>query len=397
MSDPVDRSVASTAITRAVLVGRAAATLTAGAAGLLLVDDPWRLAAVLGLVAVITVVEVAALGRWPSIVRAPVTAVAVDAGLVVAVLFASRGSVAYFIFALGSGALAGALLGMRALPLWIAEAALGFAVAGDVVKADHPPAEMAAFVMAFPLSGAIAGLGAATATAALLRYVRLSVQMVESAQRSAAASERARLARELHDSVTKTLRGISFAALALPSSLRRHPALAEQLASTVSQGAEAASREARELLHGLRLDDPDRAFDESVRLLCARWSDASRIAVQVSAAAVEPPVAVRYELSRILHEALTNIERHAGARYVDVTLHRADAGMLELSVRDDGYGFPMPSDAGALRSAGRFGIVGMSERARAVDGTLRVMSAPGQGTLVIVRVPETAPASAETR
>jgi signal transduction histidine kinase len=397
VSDVVDRTVASTAITRAVLVGRAATTLTAGAAGLLLVEDPWRLGGVLGLVALITVIEVALLGRWPAITRAPIAAVAVDAAFVIAVLAASQGSVAYFIFSTGAGALAGALLGMWALPLWIAEAALGFAVAAQMVNADQPPPEVAAFVMAFPMSGAIAGVGAAVATAALMRYVQLSVQMVESAQRSAAASERARLARELHDSVAKTLRGISFAALALPSSLRRHPALAEQLASTVSRGAEAAAREARELLYGLRLDDPDRAFDESVRLLCHRWSDASRISLNVSAAAVEPPVAVRYELSRILHEALTNIERHAGARHVDVTLHRADAGMLELTVRDDGYGFPMPDDAGDLRSAGRFGIVGMSERARAVDGTLRVMSAPGQGTLVIVRVPETLPTPVETR
>jgi signal transduction histidine kinase len=216
--------------------------------------------------------------------------------------------------------------------------------------------------------------------------VSLSVEVIAAAQRSAAASERARLARELHDSLAQTLRGVSFAALALPSSLRRQPALAEQLASTVSQGAEAAAREARQLVTGLRLDSPDRDFDESINVLCRRWAESSRVPTRVVAAPIEPAVAVRYELTRILHEALQNIEAHAHAGRVDVRLVRSGPD-VELTVRDDGVGFPTPDDLGALRSGGHYGIVGMSERAKAVHGSLTVTSARGAGTIVTVRVP----------
>ena len=105
------------------------------------------------------------------------------------------------------------------------------------------------------------------------------------------------LARELHDSVAKTLRGITFAALALPASLRRQPALAEQLATTVSEGAEAAAREARELLEALRVDAADRPFPDTVRMACRQWSERTGIGVEASVAPVEPPVECGTSLS----------------------------------------------------------------------------------------------------
>jgi signal transduction histidine kinase len=186
--------------------------------------------------------------------------------------------------------------------------------------------------------------------------------------------------------VTKTLRGISFAALALPSSLRQHPALAEQLASTVSAGAEAAAREARELLEGLRLDAPDQDFVGSVRRICRTWSGSTGIPVTLDVAPVEPPVAVRYELTRILHEALRNVAQHAHASAVAVQLSERTQG-IALTVRDNGVGCRVPGDPSALRSAGHFGIVGMSERARAVGGALEIGPARGGGTTVSVWVP----------
>jgi signal transduction histidine kinase len=382
----VDPTVARAALCRAVLIARAVVTMTAAGTGLFLVNDPWRVVAVVGLVVVATGVEVVALTRNPGVVRAPFRACAVDSVFLVAVLGLSRGTMAYFCFAAGAAALAGVLLGMRALVLWAAQAALGFVVAAGLLRAARPPADLAAFVLAFPMAGVVAGIGTALATAGVVRFVNLSVQALASAQRSAAASERARLARELHDSVTKTLRGISFAALALPSSLRQHPALAEQLASTVSAGAEAAAREARELLEGLRLDAPDQDFPGSVRRICRTWSGSTTIPVSVDVARVDPPVAVRYELTRILHEALRNVAQHARATAVSVELSERGAG-IALTVRDNGVGCRLPGDPSALRSAGHFGIVGMSERARAVGGTLRVGSGQGGGTTVSVWIP----------
>ncbi|GAA3292385.1 hypothetical protein GCM10020218_067200 [Dactylosporangium vinaceum] len=195
-----DRAVAAAALTRAVLVGRAVATSIAGAAGLLLVADRWRIAEVLAVVAAGTAIQLGLLARWPRLAARPLAALAADSVLVLAVLALGRGDIAYFCFAAGAGALAGVLLGLRAVPVWVLQAALGFAVIGTVLRRLDPPAELAAFVVALPLAGALAGLGASILTSALARYLELSRGLVASAQRSAAADERARLARELHDS-----------------------------------------------------------------------------------------------------------------------------------------------------------------------------------------------------
>jgi signal transduction histidine kinase len=376
---------APAAIARAVLLGRAAIASTAAAAGLLLVEDWWRILAVVATVAAGTVAEVSVLTRWPVVTRHPWPALAVDLALAVAVLVLSRGGMAFFCFVAGSAALGGALLGMRALPLWAAQAALGFTAAAAVLRANDPPPDVAAFIVAFPMISVLAGIGAAAATTALQRHLDLAVEVIGAAQRSAAASERARLARELHDSVAKTLRGVSFAALALPQSLRRHPALAEQLAGTVSRGAEAAAREARQLLEGLRSDQLDLGFAETVRATAHDWSDRWRIPVRVDAEPVEPGVEVRYEVVRILAEALQNVARHAGAHRVDVVV-RAAGGRLEVRVRDDGRGFT-PRDLAALQADGHLGIVGMAERARNVGGSLRVSALPGRGTEIVAVTP----------
>ncbi len=382
----VDQMVARAALCRAVLLGRAAATGTAAGAGLRIVDDPGRLALVLGVVALTTVAGLVVLARRPQVVRRAGPILLVDGAVVLGVLALSHGGVAFFGCAVGASALAGVLLGMRSLALTAGYAALGYLVAAGVLHSSRPPVDIAAFVLAFPMACGLAGIGTAVATAALVRYVDLSVRAVASAQRSAAAAERSRLARELHDSVSKTLRGVSFAALALPSSLRRHPSLAEQLAGTVSQGATAAANQARELLEGLRLDRPDQDFAETIREICRRWTQAGSIPVRARIADVEPSVEIRYELTRILQEALNNIARHAGAQQVDLAITRTRNG-LGFRLRDDGFGFTVPEDLGALRTGGHYGVVGMAERARSVNGTLRLISAPGRGTTLEVLVP----------
>ncbi|MGI5182450.1 sensor histidine kinase [Dactylosporangium sp. CA-152071] len=380
----IDPAVAPAAICRSLLLGRAAVVLVAAGAGLLVVAETWRIVAVLVITAVSTVAIVSALTRWPGLVRRPSAVLMVDLAVAIAIMYAMDGGMAYFCYLVGSAALAGALWGMRALPVCVGYAALGYVAAGMIVRGNASSPEVAAFIAAFPVMCLLAGIGAATATAALVRFMTLSVSAIAQAQQSAAASERARLARELHDSVAKTLRGISFAALALPSSLRRQPALAEQLAATVSQGAEAAAREARELLEGLRVDAVDQPLRDTVSMVCQQWADRTGIGLSLNVASVDPPVDVRYELMRILGEALTNVERHAGARRVRVTL-TGGADAATLSVRDDGDGF-VAQEPTAWQADGHFGIVGMYERARRAGGELQFTTAPGSGTTVTVQV-----------
>jgi signal transduction histidine kinase len=320
------------------------------------------------------------------VVRHALPTLAADTVLLVAVLVLHTGSADFFLFTAGAAALAGVLVGTRAWPIWAIHAVVGFLAAAKILRADGVTPEVSAFVVAFPMATVVTGLVAAWVTASTVRHVDLLVEVIGAAQRAAASSERARLARELHDSVAKTLRGVSFAAVALPASLRGGPGLAEQLADVVAAGADTASREARELIAGLRLDDLTEPFDRAVERICREWSAGAGHAVRVVAEPAEPVSAVRYELSRILYEALRNVHRHAGAARVTVRL-TASAGTVRLMVRDDGAGFVPPSDPATLRSGGHFGLLGMAERARAAGGELIVRSALGGGTTVEALVP----------
>jgi signal transduction histidine kinase len=158
---------------------------------------------------------------------------------------------------------------------------------------------------------------------------------------------------------------------------------AEQLAGTVFRGAEAAAREARQLVAGLRLDSPDQHLAGTVASICRAWSNKSGIPVQLDLRPVDPAIAVRYELTRILHEALVNVERHANARQVNVNLGQS-RGNLRLVVTDDGVGLPGEPRGPA---SGHFGIGGMLERAKNINGSLRIDSGRTGGVRVTLVVP----------
>jgi signal transduction histidine kinase len=382
------RFVAAVAVIRAVLVGRLVVTMATIAASIRLVGDPARPMLALALVTVATMGQLYLINRRPDIVRRRLLSLTLSGIMTLLVLAISGGGLAFYCYAMGSCMIAGALLGTSGVLLWLAQAGLGLAMTAQLLRSIEPDARsvLAPFLIAIPVADVIAGLATAALTAALTRYIALSIETARAAQRSAAASERARLARELHDSVAKTLRGISFAAVALPSSLRRHPGLAEQLAATVSTGAETAQREARELLTALRRDAPDQPFAETVQNVCADWTATSNVPVALDLVRVEPTVAARYELTQILSEALRNIAQHAMATLVEVALTR-EGGWIRLSIHDNGTGFAMPTDLTQLSLNGNFGVVGMSERARTIGGQVTLDSHPGAGTTVAVTVP----------
>ena len=93
-------------------------------------------------------------------------------------------------------------------------------------------------------------------------------------------------------------------------------------------------------------------------------------------------------LFRILQETLTNVARHANATHVSVRLAEED-GILTLEVHDNGQGIA----AEQLSASTSLGILGMRERALLLGGEFIISGAPGFGTTVKVRIPETGPAS----
>ena len=84
---------------------------------------------------------------------------------------------------------------------------------------------------------------------------------------------------------------------------------------------------------------------------------------------------------RIVQEALSNIEKHARASTVEVSIDSTTDG-LRVSIRDDGIGFDVIPETGGFARLGRYGILGMQERARLNGGDLQIGSEPGVGTTV---------------
>ena len=204
----------------------------------------------------------------------------------------------------------------------------------------------------------------------------------------AVQAERERLARDMHDSLAKTVHGIGFAALALSRRIKVDPAGAVEDARKLAVDARTAAQEARELLSGLRgRDDAELPLPTAIRSEAARWGERTGHAVGGSLDDVGPlPSLALRELRWILKEALANVERYAHATRVDIHLRRLGERVV-LTVADDGDGFEAPDDLETLEAVGSFGLRGMRERARLAGGDLSVESEPGEGCVISVWVP----------
>ncbi|GLU47763.1 sensor histidine kinase [Nocardiopsis ansamitocini] len=205
---------------------------------------------------------------------------------------------------------------------------------------------------------------------------------------AATAEERSRLARDMHDSVAKTLQGAAMAAQALPLWLEKNPERAVATAAQVAAATRVAAQEARELIADLREDTSESPIAASVAEVLRDWSAETGVETVLNAPDGSLPLLViaRHETVAVLREALTNIDRHAAAGTVTVDLAE-EAHHLVVVVRDDGSGFDT-----TVAIPGHYGLVGMRERAARAGGHLTLASAPGAGTVLTLRVPLAGPA-----
>ncbi|MFE6521354.1 sensor histidine kinase [Streptomyces sp. NPDC057794] len=213
----------------------------------------------------------------------------------------------------------------------------------------------------------------------------------------AVSAERARLAREMHDSVAKTLHGVALAADGLTGSAgaeHMDPALIRQQAALVARSARRAAAESRELLADLRREsDPGQGTDVLVELAARTRDFAARTGLPAvyrptGDHAVPPvPPAVARQLLTIASEAMENAHRHAEPTRVDVRAG-VHGDLLRISVHDDGRGLPPGTTLEQLRRAGHFGLVGMVERAASVGARIRIgRGSHPQGTEVRLELP----------
>jgi PAS domain S-box-containing protein len=224
-------------------------------------------------------------------------------------------------------------------------------------------------------------MGVADQVALAIENARLR----EQAGQSAALEERGRLARELHDSVTQSLYGVTMYAEAAARLMTsdQGTAAAEYLRDA-RDTAQEALREMRLLIYQLRpplLEKGGLAVALQVRLDAVERRGGIQAELHIEGQERLPPT-IQAELHQVAQEALNNALKHAHARKVQVQLHFGEAATC-LEVQDDGVGF----DLTAARDGGGLGIPGMKERVQKIGGRLEIKSAPGQGTKIVVEVP----------
>lgn len=196
--------------------------------------------------------------------------------------------------------------------------------------------------------------------------------------------ERARIARELHDSVSQTLYAITLGATRARTLIGASDTTAVQrILDEVVQLASAGQSELRTLMTELRADQLTSTglLPTLESLVADVWTrDGLDIRLSCCEDADLAPAAER-ALLMIAREALHNVAKHAAAHHVTVELER-DRDRLVLLITDDGRGF----DTGTSRP-GHFGMQSMCERATAVGGSVAVRSAVNCGTQVRVSIP----------
>jgi len=195
--------------------------------------------------------------------------------------------------------------------------------------------------------------------------------------------ERRRLARELHDDLTQRIARLAIDA----AQVERLGASTEgtETLRLMRNGLVRLSDDVHSLSHQLHpsiLDDLGLA--DALRSEGERFARSENIEVALRLEETPPglPGEAALCLYRVAQEALRNVAHHARARRVAVVLHSAE-GALELGVSDDGVGF----DPGARREGAGLGHVSLRERLHLVGGQLEITSVPGQGTIVLARVP----------
>ncbi len=196
--------------------------------------------------------------------------------------------------------------------------------------------------------------------------------------------EKARLARELHDELGGILTPAKMDLSWLQAHVGQDAQSAERMArlsALIDQGID-LKRRVIEDLHPSLLDHLGlaSAVQWYMEEACAAAKIKCSLVVSPQLERLDPDLEIA--IYRIIQESLTNVVRHSKAKRVEVSMERTDKG-LRVAVRDDGIGI---ADLERARKQSH-GVAGMTQRTRALEGTIKVESRPGEGTRVEVFVP----------
>jgi signal transduction histidine kinase len=192
------------------------------------------------------------------------------------------------------------------------------------------------------------------------------------------------LARELHDTLAHVQSGVAVQLEAVDTLWETNPTHARQILQKSLATVRTGMSETRRALQALRASPLEtQTLMTAIQMYATQKAAHSdfELALQLPDELDELNDEVEQAIYRIVQESLTNIENHAQAQNVLITLAK-NKGILELCIRDDGRGFVLDK----IDPRTSFGIRGMEEWADMIHGTLRVQSTLGQGTEIKLRV-----------
>jgi signal transduction histidine kinase len=212
------------------------------------------------------------------------------------------------------------------------------------------------------------------------------------ARREATSEERARLARELHDTLEQEFVGMTRQTEALehagPLTSQAHKALSE-LRQMLQLSRDNARRSVWDLRDPVLLDGGlEPALRNAVQRLVGDMPVTVSFHVDMRSPNRIPPN-VQINVLRLAQEAVTNAIKHSRARTIEVSLKHLN-GAVELGVSDDGHS-EQNSDAPRVTPAGHFGIIGMRERCEKLGGVFEFLSQPTGGASVRAKIPVAEP------
>lgn len=211
-------------------------------------------------------------------------------------------------------------------------------------------------------------------------------QLASTEREQGALAERARLAREIHDTVAQ---GLSSIQMLLHAAERSTPEPGLSHLRLARETAAESLADTRGIIRALTPPSLDGGLVAALERLAEDQSKRSGIAMRVISDG-EPNIAMSTStaLLRIAQGAISNVVRHSGADSAEIRLsHSADGGDVELIVRDSGVGFDPDLTQGGAGGGLSFGLRAIHERADQLGGSARITSVRGSGTELVVTIP----------
>jgi signal transduction histidine kinase len=202
----------------------------------------------------------------------------------------------------------------------------------------------------------------------------------------AIVQERDRIGRDLHDGIIQSLYAVSLSLEDVPEMMASSPVEAEGRVDVAIDSVQASIRELRNFINGLRPEIFDGA-DVPAGIAALREQFRYNTLIEIDTdvdggAARDLSPEQGAELLQLVRESLSNAARHAQAKHLVVTFRR-EKDASTLVVADDGVGF----DASGPIAAGHHGLANMRARAEAIGAVMRVETGQGEGTRIIVALP----------